>query len=164
LADGLDDSPEGFGLPMDETARSLGLGGMGSRHSPFQRAILRCARYAVVRHAGPDALCVRRRLSVVPRRLVARLPPSLQDRHARWETEQQQADDLAGSRRRACALALDLAGVEEDAAAVERRLLRWGVHPSLSAEAAAWSEERCRQAALLAAAGAAGQLAGPAQP
>jgi len=87
LADGLDAAPDGFDLCLDDEARRLGLGGLGSRHSPFQRAILRCARYAMARHMGPGTLAVRRRISPVPRRLILRFPDSLRAEHARWEAQ-----------------------------------------------------------------------------
>ncbi|HEX3947299.1 MAG TPA: hypothetical protein VHW47_06315, partial [Acidimicrobiales bacterium] len=139
IADGLDTSPEGFALDLDETARALGLGGLGSRHSPFRRAILRSTRYGLVRHAGTGTLAVRRMVSAIPHRHVARLPVSLQEQHDRW-TEPRPI--MAAERRRARLLALDLAVLGEDRAAVERHLLRWGLHPALAYESAGWASSR----------------------
>ncbi len=90
LADGLDAVPDGFDLCLEDEARRLGLGGLGSRHSPFQRAILRCARYGLARHTGPGTLAVRRRISPVPRRHVLRFPDSLRAEHDHWEAERSQ--------------------------------------------------------------------------
>jgi len=139
LADGLEDSPRGFDLPLEETARSLGLGGLGSRHSPFRRAILRCARYGIVHHASSDTLAVRRRLSPVPHRHVLRFPPSLRLQHDRWEKAWRCSPVLADVRRRTRALALELVTAEESPAGVERRLVQWAVHPALAHESAWWA-------------------------
>ena len=42
---GLEASPAGFELPLAETARALGLGDQGGRHSPFMRALARCCQF-----------------------------------------------------------------------------------------------------------------------
>ena len=68
LADRFDEAPEGFELDLDETARSLGLGGSDSRHSPLQRAADRCLRYGMARRIDHQALAVRRRVPPVTRR------------------------------------------------------------------------------------------------
>src|ERR1700722_16066095 len=68
IADGLDRSPDGFELDLEETARALRLGGRGGRHSPFRRAILRCTRYGLARHAGKGVLAVRRTVAPLPHR------------------------------------------------------------------------------------------------
>jgi len=150
LADGLDAAPDGFDLWLEDEARRLGLGGLGSRHSPFQRAILRCTRYAMARHAGPATLAVRRRIGPVPHRCVIRFPDSLRAQHDRWENDARRPDTLPGVRRRARSLALDLIAVEGSASAVERRLERWGMHPAMAHEAAEWAWASREQAAELA--------------
>jgi len=139
IADRFDTHPDGFDLDLDETARSLGLGGLGSRHSPFRRAILRCGRYELARHAGPGVLAVRRAVPPIPLRHVARLPVSLQEDHARW-TEPRPV--MAFERRRARLLGLDLAVLGHDRGGVERHLLRWGIHPALAYESAGWASSR----------------------
>src|SRR5438270_6260756 len=48
LASALESSPSGFTLPLEETARTLGLGMRGGRNSPFLRAITRCAQLHLV--------------------------------------------------------------------------------------------------------------------
>src|ERR1700694_6322502 len=45
LVAGLDIAPEGFELPLAETARQLGLGDRGGRHSPFLRAVTRTVQF-----------------------------------------------------------------------------------------------------------------------
>ncbi|MHB8220257.1 MAG: hypothetical protein ACYDHU_08035 [Acidimicrobiales bacterium] len=149
LADGLDAAPDGFDLWLEDEARRLGLGGLGSRHSPFQRAILRCTRYAVARHVGPRTLAVRRRISPVPHRQVIRFPDSLRAQHDRWEAGAGVHDILPEVRLRARTLALDLVAAEGSAWAVERRLDRWGVHPALAHESAEWAWARHLEAALV---------------
>jgi hypothetical protein len=139
VADRLDAHPDGFPLDLDGTARAIGLGGLGSRHSPFRRAILRCGRYGLVRHVGPDTLAVRRAVTPIPHRHVGRLPPAVQDLHNRWIAPH---PAMATERRRARLLALDLVILGEDPAGIERRLLRWGVHPALAYEAAEWGSSR----------------------
>jgi len=84
LAHGLRTAPLGYSLPLDETARALGLGGAGGRHSPFRRAISRTTRYGLARHLGPDALAVRRAVAPLPRRFVDRLPTPLAAQHDAW--------------------------------------------------------------------------------
>jgi hypothetical protein len=151
LADRLEDAPRGFDLGIEEAARSLGLGWPGGRRSPIQRAVLRCARHSIVRHLGPEVLAVRRRMPLLDERHVRQLPASLRRRHSRWEAERR-APALPDVRRRARALALDLAAVEPDRAGLERRLTRYGIHPALVHESAEWAWARHRQAAALGAA------------
>jgi hypothetical protein len=81
---GLRARPSGFHLDLEETARALGLGGVGGRRSPFRRALLRCTRYGVARHQGHDALVVRLVLGPLPDQQLHRLPRSLQVQHQRW--------------------------------------------------------------------------------
>jgi hypothetical protein len=138
-ANRLDAHPDGFPLDLDATARAIGLGGLGSRHSPFRRAVLRCGRYGLARHVGPDTLAVRRLVTPIPHRHVARLPPAAQELHDRW-TRPHPA--MAAERRRARLLALDLVILGEDPAGIERRLLLWGIHPALAYEVAEWGSSR----------------------
>ncbi len=87
IADRLASDPEGFDLPLEDTARALGLGGVGGRHSPFNRALARCARYRALRHAGTGVVAVRRRLAPVPAHLARRFPMTLADEHRRWSSD-----------------------------------------------------------------------------
>ena len=139
LADRFDGAPEGFKLDLDETARSLGLGGSNSRHSPLQRAGDRCLRYGMARRTDHQVLAVRRRVPPVPRRQLLRLPTSLQERHREWETDEPEPAEAVRLRRRARLVALDLRDLGVDSACIERHLLRRGVHPATAFEAAHWA-------------------------
>lgn len=139
LVDRLEDEPGGFDLDPDETARSLGLGGAGGRHSPFNRALSRCIRFAIVRATDEGWVAIRRRLSPLPQRHLARLPASLQHRHRSWEAERSELTEPALLRRRVRLLALDLRELGVDTACIERHLLRRGIHPALAFETAAWA-------------------------
>jgi hypothetical protein len=145
LADQLDRQPGGFELDVDEAVRSLGLWGPGGTRSSFRRAVLRAVRHGFVRHHRPGTLAARRRAPTVPARDLARLPSSLQLDHRRWEADRSSAS-LDDVRRRTRAVALDLLSAEADLAALERRLLGWGVHPSVVAESATWAWERRAEA------------------
>ena len=48
LAAELEANPSGFELPLEETAKTLGLGMRGGRNSPFLRTINRCAQFHLV--------------------------------------------------------------------------------------------------------------------
>src|SRR5438270_1857139 len=49
IAAAFDRSPVGFDLPLAATARELGLGDKGGRHSPFMRALWRCRQFDLAR-------------------------------------------------------------------------------------------------------------------
>src|SRR5256885_7588674 len=84
---GLDTSPDGYQLSLSETATALGLGNKGGRHSPFVRALTRCVQFDLAQHQGEGVLAVRRKVPPLNRRQVLRLPPGLQESHARWQQE-----------------------------------------------------------------------------
>lgn len=84
LASAFDGSPEGFLLPLGETARALGLGDRGGRNSAFFRTLNRLVQFELARPAGRDSLEVARRLPPLTRRQVGRLPGLLQEDHERW--------------------------------------------------------------------------------
>jgi hypothetical protein len=146
LAAGLDASPAGFELPLAETARALGLGDKGGRHSPFMRALGRVCQFDLGQLQGDDGLDVRRRLPPLNRRQVARLPLALQEDHQRWQDEQLHTPRAEQLRVRSRRLALSLVELGEDVEATERQLSRWRFPPVLSREAAAWAWDRHRQA------------------
>jgi hypothetical protein len=154
-AAGFDLNPDGFELPLDETARALGLGDRGGRHSPFLRTINRMIQFelAQVLSPGSGELAVRRRIPPLNRRQVARLSPALQDAHERWQADQLKEPPAEAQRRRGRQLALSLLELGEDVEAAERQLLRWRYHPALAREAAAWAAEQHRSAARAAEAG-----------
>ncbi len=150
VAAGLESAPDGYQLDLAETARSLGLGDRGGRHSPFVRALGRCVQFELAHQRGPLELAVRRRLPPLNRRQVLHLSASLQERHQSWQEGQARLPSGEPLRRRARQLALSLLELGEDIEAAERQLTRWSFHPALAREAAAWAWDRhqtARQAA-----------------
>lgn len=139
IAAGFDAAPEGFDLPLAETARSLGLGDRGGRHSPFLRSVNRAVQFGMATPVEPAGLAVRRRLPPLPRRHVEHLPAVLQEAHAAWQRAQLDGPAPAMQQQRSRHLALSLVELGEDQAAAERQLLRWRYHPALAREAAAWA-------------------------
>jgi hypothetical protein len=149
--------PDGFALPLAETARSLGLGDKGGRHSPFVRALVRLCQFDLARVSsgdatGPGGLDVRRKLPPLNRRQVLRLSPALRQAHDRWQESQLADGEADRIPHRARQLALSLIELGEDAANVEGQLLHWRFHPALASAATTWAWERHRTAAAAAAA------------
>lgn len=138
MASGLEADPEGFELPLRDTARALGLGGEG-RHSPFVRALTRCCQFELARPADDGALEVRRRLPPLNRRQLARLPESIQQAHQRWLDDALHTPSPDRERHRTRRLALSLVELGESRDEVERQLLRWRFAPALSQESAEWA-------------------------
>jgi hypothetical protein len=141
MAAGLDASPAGFSLPLEATARSLGLGGMPGRHGPFLRALGRCCQFGMARPTD-QGIEVRRKVPPLTRRQVERLPDPLRAEHQRWQEEQLRTPPDEQQRRRARRLALSLLELGEDVEATERQLHRWRYHPALAREATAWAWKR----------------------
>lgn len=146
LAAGFDANPDGFNLPLGETARALGLGDRGGRHSPLLRTVNRMIQFELAKVVGPDQVSVRRRLPPLSRRHTVRLSPALQEDHARWQADQLSDPPEESQRRRARQLALSLLELGEDPESVERQLTRWRYHPAAVKDAAAWAMERHRTA------------------
>jgi hypothetical protein len=146
LIAGLEKSPDGFELPLAETARSLGLGDRGGRHSPFLRAVTRTIQFEMAHAKDERTLAVRRKVPPLSRRQLERLSPDLQESHRQWQEQQLHVPTGEGHRRRSRLLALSLLELGEDLAATERQLLRWRYHPALARDAAAWAWERHRAA------------------
>ncbi len=138
LADRLEAEPGGFDLGVDEAVRTLGLWGPGGARSSFRRAVIRLVRHGFARHHRPEAIAVARWAPTVGAREAGRLPPDLQTELRRWEAARG-APAFDEVRRRARRSALDLLDEECDLASLERRLQRWGVHPALAGDAAAWA-------------------------
>jgi hypothetical protein len=139
LVAGLDAEPDGFDMGLETTARALGLGGRAGRHSPFHRAVARCVTFGLGRQQGPGTLGVRRRVPPLPRRHLQRLPPALQEAHARWTDGQRRPEAPDEWRRRSRRLALRLLENGEAEEAVEVQLMRWRVHPAMAHEATEWA-------------------------
>jgi hypothetical protein len=153
LAAGFEVAPEGFDMPLGETARALGLGDRGGRNSPFLRTVNRLIQFELARVTGAAELQVLRSVPPLTPRQVARLAPEIQQAHDRWQAEQLKESPTESQRRRSRQLALSLLELGEDTEAVERQLLRWRYHPALAREAADWATDRHRQAAAVAQAG-----------
>jgi len=138
----LERSPAGFDLALADTARALGLGDGGSRHSPFVRALTRLVQFDLGHPADPGALAVRRKVPPMSRRQLVRLPPALQERHQALQAADLRLPAFEHQRRRSRQLALSLVELGEELEAVERQLLAWRFHPALARDAAVWAWER----------------------
>ncbi len=149
LVNGLDLHPDGYELPLADTARSLGLGDKGGRHSPFVRALARLVQFDLAQPQGARVLAVRRRVPPLNRRQIARLPAGLQSQHQRLMDTNLGTPAAEQRRRRSRQLALSLLELGEDQNAVERQLMAWRYHPVMAREAAVWALDRHRQAAAI---------------
>jgi hypothetical protein len=152
LVAGFDAEPDGFELPLGETARWLGLGDRGGRNSPFLRAVNRTIQFDLAQASGAAELSVRRRLPPLNLRQVSRLSPAQRDAHERWQQDQLRTPSGEQQRRRGRQLALSLLELGEDFDATERQLLHWRYHPTLAREAVTWAWEQHRSALAAAAA------------
>jgi hypothetical protein len=85
LARGLEEHPAGFVLPLEDCARSLGVGMRGGRQSPFIRAVGRLVQFEMAQLQGSDVLAVRRHAPELSRRHLMRLPEPLQVQHHEWQ-------------------------------------------------------------------------------
>ena len=142
IAASFDERPDGFDLPLLDTAAALGLGTKGGRNSPFLRAVDRAATFKISRAVAPGVLEVRRRLAPLTRAQVIRLPAPLQDEHATWQEQALRTPDVETQRRRARRLALSLAELGEDDEAIEVQLHRWKLHPAMAHDALRWARSR----------------------
>jgi len=146
MAAGLEANPGGFTMTLADTAKALGLGNKGGRHSPFMRALGRVCQFDLGQLQDERTLAVRRKLPPLNRRQVDRLPDMLRDAHKRWQEEQLRIPAIEGLRRRCRRLALSLVELGEDLEGTERQLHRWKFHPALAHESAAWALRRHREA------------------
>lgn len=149
LVTSLEASPEGFSLSLPVTARRLGLGAKGGRHSPFMRSLARLVQFELAQLQDDATLSVRRRVPPLNRHQVLRLPELLQVAHRRWQDEQLRVPPVEAMRRRGRQLALSYleAGLEE--AETDRQLLRLGYHPALAADCTRWAASRRQEVAAL---------------
>ena len=141
LADRLDSSPEGFDLDLVETARALGVGMRGGKHSPMLRTVDRACRFGAARMIGTTGLAARRRLAPLTRAQAERLPASLQRAHAEAIEQPRLAHSVEDLRERSRSLALSMLDLGEDDQAIERQLHRWRFHPSMAHDALRWAKE-----------------------
>ena len=144
LVAGFDASPDGFSLPLAETAKRLGLGDKGGRGSAFVRAIERCTTFHLARWEGADNLSVRRRVPPLTLRQLEHLSPSLQEQHRRYQESLVQRPTAAVIQERCRRLALTLLELGETRDEAEQQLLRWRFHPAAAHDAAGWADARRR--------------------
>lgn len=142
LAATFEDHPDGFELRLAETARALGLGDRGGRHSPFLRSVNRLVLFELAQPTGPDELAIRRRLPPLNRRQVSRLDEARQAEHDAWQERQLRVPNEEQAQRRSRRLALSLVELGEGREDTERQLLRWRYHPNVAREAAEWAWDR----------------------
>jgi hypothetical protein len=153
VASAFDRSPEGFDLPLADTAKEIGLGDKCGRHSPFVRAIARCCQFEMARPAK-GGLEVRRKLAPLNRRQVQRLPEGLHHAHDAWQAAQLGLRAQESVRRSARSLALTMLEIDPDTSAIEQRLTSWRIHPAVAHDAAIWALERHAAASRALATGA----------
>jgi hypothetical protein len=146
LREGLERAPSGYVLDLDQTARCLGLGGAGGRHSPFRRAIARCARYEMARQLDHETLAVRRSVPRLTPDLLRRLPGPLRARHGALPAP---SNEMHSAIRLGRLAALDLLAGGTEPAVVKERLEAAGLPPALASEAVAWAGARHRDIATL---------------
>lgn len=144
IAADLEDHPDGYDLPLLDTATALGLGVKGGRNAPFLRAISRSIKFKVAQSTGPGVLAVRTRIAPLNRSQLTRLPAPVRDEHEAWQRQAERAPDLEQQKRRARRLALSLAELGESDEDIEHHLHRWKLHPALAHEALRWARERQR--------------------
>ena len=142
----LEATPDGFDLPLAVTARRLGLGDKGGRHSPFMRSLARLVQFELAELEDDTTLLVRRRVPPLNRRQVIRLPELLQTAHLRWQEEQLRTPPVEQLRRRSRQLALTYLETGLDTEEVERHLLRLGYHPAMAHESTSWAVQRHEEA------------------
>jgi hypothetical protein len=90
LADCLDESPEGFLLPLAPAAATIGLGHSGGCNAPLIRTLGRLVTFGIARVNG-DGLAVRRCLPPLARRHIVRLPGYLAEQ-LRSETREESGE------------------------------------------------------------------------
>lgn len=123
LAAGLEREPEGYRLDLSAVAKTMGLAYDPARPtSPFSKALQRCVMFGVAQ-AIPHGLAVRRRVPPIAARHLRRLPDSVRQEHATWETHTVSLDELTRAHR----LATTLTECGDDINTIEHRLIALGV-------------------------------------
>ena len=138
----LEAAPAGFDLPLAVTARRLGLGDKGGRHSPFMRSLARLVQFELAQLVDERTLAVRLRVPPLNRGQLLRLPDAVQAAHTEWQARQLDTPPVEQLRRRSRQLALTYleTGLEIDE--TERQLHRLGYHPAIAYESTRWAVER----------------------
>ncbi|MHB8243850.1 MAG: hypothetical protein ACYDGN_00660 [Acidimicrobiales bacterium] len=149
FASHLDDAPAGVDFDVEDLARRLGIGERSGPNAPFTRTLKRCVDFQMAEWRG-GALAVRRRLPPLARRHLRRLPETLQSEHD-MVLEAAGATVPLSQRLRTHGrrLALSLVEFGDDQAGTEAQLVRWGFHPAMASECAAFAnlEHARREAA-----------------
>ncbi len=131
LVAGLEQSPDGYDLDLDATARAMGLSFTKGRSSPFGKALERCVMFGLA-HPIDGGLAVRRRIPAVSHRHLRRMPEALQRAHADWLRTPPGVDQFGRAHRLAAAM-LD---VGDDPLVIEHHLIALGVCDSIAAQVA----------------------------
>jgi hypothetical protein len=131
IATGFDHFPNGFEMPIGDTAGALGLAA-GGRNSPFTRTLVRCIQFNMARQE-PYGIGVRRLIPPLSERQVGRLPASLRAAHHEWLASQVDASAIAQQECRARFLAISLQQAGDDAEEVERHLVQMGTRAAIAA-------------------------------
>jgi len=147
LVTSLETAPDGYELALGVTARRLGLGDKGGRHSPFMRSLARLVQFELAQLEDEHTLAVRRRIPPLNRRQVLHMPELLQTSHQQWQEHQLRTPPLEAMRRRSRQLALTYLETGLDGEETERQLLRLNYHPSIAHESTRWATAR-HEAAL----------------
>jgi hypothetical protein len=146
LVTNLEASARGFDLDPAVTARRLGLGDKGGRHSPFMRSLARLVQFELAQMEDDRTLAVRRRVPPLTRRQVMRLPELLQSAHLQWQEQQLRTPPVEQLRRRSRQLALTYLETGLEIEETERQLLRLSYHPAMAHESTRWAVERHQEA------------------
>ena len=131
LVAGFEQSPDGYELDLDATARAMGLSYTAGRASPFSKALQRCVMFGLA-HPIDSGLAVRRRVPPISLRHLQRMPEQLQAAHHDWQCAPVGLDELT----RAHHLATAMIDLGDDMSVIEHHLVALGVSNAVAAEAA----------------------------
>ena len=131
IATGFDHFPNGFEMPVSETAGALGLAS-GGRHSPFCRTLVRCIQFNMAKEE-PYGIGVRRHIPPLNDRQVSRLPAQLRQAHHAWLAAEGTEARLAQQEYRARLVAASLHQAGDDAEEIERQLVALGTPAAVAA-------------------------------
>lgn len=131
LVAGLEQTPGGYDLDLDATARAMGLSWSAGRSSPFSKALQRCTMFGLA-HPIECGLAVRRRIPPISTRHLRRMPDAVQAAHEQWQRTAIGLDELSRAHR----LATTMLDLGDDAAVIEHHLVALGVSDAVAAEAA----------------------------
>jgi hypothetical protein len=131
LVAGLEQSPDGYDLDLDATARAMGLSFTRGRSSPFAKALERCVMFGLA-HPIDGGLAVRRRIPPVSYRHLRRMPDAVQSSHAKWLDVPFERDQFDRAHR----LAATMLDVGDDPLEIEHHLVALGVADAVAHQVA----------------------------